>query len=895
MGHSKRVLLCAAALLLSSVAVAQQPPPQAPAAPAVPAAPSAPVAPVAPAAPAPAAPDDGAPKPPVLVPPKLKTFVEAPYPPDAMAQGLQAVVELEMLVQPDGTVGDVKLRAPQGHGFDEAALEAGKKFVFDPATRDGVPIPARIVFPYVFEIKVAPPPPEEEAAPEPARLDGIVLNDDDKQPLAGVEVLLSNDELKIARRAVTDDKGAFVFEELPAGNYHIVLSKREWTTQEADDALSEGEATSVTYRLVPAADPEAFRAVARVPPPPREVTRRTIGKEELTRIPGTRGDALRTVELLPGVARPPLGAGLLIVRGSAPQDTQVFLEGVPVPLLYHFGGLTSFINSRLLESVDFYPGNFSARYGRRRGGIIEANLADPPRDQVHAFADLNFIDGSVLVHGPITDRWGFAAAVRRSWIDLVFEQVLDSDDVSAVAAPVYYDYQALTTYRPTDRDKLRLMVYGSSDNLELLFTEPSDQDAAISGDFGFATQFHRVHATWSRKVSDRVDHDLEIAAGTFDIGIGVGSAFSFDLSGIDTYLRSEWRSRLSDTVQLITGADVLFLPGKVEYSGPPIQQDENNPDANAAGTTISNRDRVSAVDEFTVVQPAVYIETDFNFDPTRVVLGLRADYFSEIEAGSVDPRLSAHYRLTDDTRLKAGVGLFSQPPQFQESSPAFGNPDLRPTHTVHVGTGFDHDLMENFTFGVEGFFKYLYDRVIGSEFGEAPYFKNGGRGRIYGMELSAKVNPTGRFFGYLSYTLSRSEREDRNEGYELFDFDQPHILTVSGTYRLGRGWEAGFTYRLVSGNPDTPVIGAVYNVNTGQYSPIFGRTNSLRTPLYHRLDARVEKLWTFDHWKLALYLDVQNVYNATNAEGLVYDFEYRKSMQISGLPIFPNLGIRGEI
>ncbi|MBW1755697.1 MAG: hypothetical protein JRJ80_05955, partial [Deltaproteobacteria bacterium] len=69
--------------------------------------------------------------------------------------------------------------------------------------------------------------------------------------------------------------------------------------------------------------------------------KRTIDKDELTRIPGTRGDALRAVELLPGVARPPFGIGLLIVRGSAPQDSESFIDGIPVPLIYHFGGLTS--------------------------------------------------------------------------------------------------------------------------------------------------------------------------------------------------------------------------------------------------------------------------------------------------------------------------------------------------------------------------------------------------------------------------------------------------------------------------------------------------------------------------------------------------------------------------
>jgi hypothetical protein len=163
------------------------------------------------------------------------------------------------------------------------------------------------------------------------------------------------------------------------------------------------------------------------------------------------------------------------------------------------------------------------------------------------------------------------------------------------------------------------------------------------------------------------------------------------------------------------------------------------------------------------------------------------------------------------------------------------------------------------------------------------------------MEVSARVSPQGRFFGYLSYTLSRSEREDRNEGYRVFDFDQPHILTLSGVYRLGRGWEGGLTFRLVAGNPSTPIVGAVFNKDTGLYSPVYGPTNSIRSPYFHRLDLRVEKTWTFTAWKLAFYVDVQNLYNATNAEGIAYDFEFRQTAPIRGIPILPSLGLRGEL
>ncbi|HKP56840.1 MAG TPA: TonB family protein [Polyangiales bacterium] len=830
---------------------------------------------------------------PVITPPKLLQFVEAAYPPAALEQALSARVEIELTIGVDGKVSDAKVKTPQGNGFDEAALAAAQQLTFQPAMRDGKPVAARVTFPYVFEWKAPEPPPVEEAPPEqPAHLDGQVLEAQGGAPLAGVEVIVSDDAGHVFRM-LTDAEGKFAVAETPAGVYHVSLNKDQWMRQDSEETLNAGEATSVIYRLQPAPDPEAFHARARVAPPPREVTRRTIGKEELTRIPGTRGDALRTVEILPGVARPPLGAGQLIIRGSAPADTQVYLDGVPVPLLYHFGGLTSFINSRLLESVDFYPGNFSVRYGRRRGGIIEARVSDPPRDQLHGVADLNLIDGSLLLQGPITDDVEFSAAIRRSWLDVVLGAALESTDVNTLAAPVYYDYQVMGMYRPNDKNKLRLMAYGSADSFALLFTRPSDTDASIRGEFDLKSQFHRVQGTWTSKVNDRIDHDLEVAGGVYDVKFGVGDAFDFSLSGSEFYVRSEWRARTTEKVRLIGGFDLNILPGKVNYKGPPIGQTEGNPD-NGNGSPSSRGSQIDQSDEFVVVQPAAYFESDLNLNPLRFVIGARLDYYSAIEAWSFDPRLSVILSLDDKTRLKAGVGMFSQPPAFQESSPVFGNPNLEVQHTVHVGFGIEREFGEGIKFGIEGFYKHLYDRVIGTQFGESPTFINGGLGRVYGLEVSAKVDPRGRFFGYLSYTLSRSEREDRNDGYDLFDYDQPHILTVSGVVRLGRGWEAGALFRLTSGNPTTPVVGAIYNKNSDTYLPVYGELNSIREPLFTRLDVRIEKQWTFSAWKLALYLDVQNVYNAKNSENILYDFEYRTNQQIRGLPILPNLGLRGE-
>ena len=117
--------------------------------------------------------------------------------------------------------------------------------------------------------------------------------------------------------------------------------------------------------------------------PPREVTRRTIGREEMAQSAGTYGDALLSLQNLPGVARPPPFSGALVVRGSAPQDTNVYIDGTNVPLAYHFGGLSSVVPTELLDRIDFYPGNYSAQYGRGMGGVVDVGLRDPSKDHYH--------------------------------------------------------------------------------------------------------------------------------------------------------------------------------------------------------------------------------------------------------------------------------------------------------------------------------------------------------------------------------------------------------------------------------------------------------------------------------------------------------------------------------
>ena len=64
--------------------------------------------------------------------------------------------------------------------------------------------------------------------------------------------------------------------------------------------------------------------------------------------------------------------------------------------------------------------------------------------------------------------------------------------------------------------------------------------------------------------------------------------------------------------------------------------------------------------------------------------------------------------------------------------------------------------------------------------------------------------------------------------------------------------------------------------------------------MFHQLDVRIEKRWIYDAWMLSAYLSLTNAYNRGNVEGFTYSFDFSESDSVTGLPILPILGMRGE-
>ncbi len=845
-------------------------------------------------------PPGDAPTPPTGVEaPVLQNFVEAPYPPEAEKAGLEGDVVLQLDIDASGRVTKASVIDPAGHGFDEAAAQAAQKFVFQPARRGGKPVAARINYRYRFALKAAPPPPPGAAPPPGPKtlLRGVVTMGASTDALEGAKVLVRPAAGGPPIEATTGPGGAWSVPDLPPGKYAVSVEAPGYEPLRVEEEVSAGEATEVTYRLSESGG--SFEVVVRGQRPPREVTKRTLEQRELRRIPGTNGDALRAIQNLPGVARPPGLAGLLIVRGSAPNETQVFVDGALIPLAYHFGGLSSVVPTEMLSKIDFYPGNFSAQYGRVQGGIVDIGIRSPNADgKYHGLAQADLIDARFVLEGPVPflKNWSFIGGARRSYVDLWLKPVLEQAGTSVATAPVYYDYQFFLETRPSPTSTLRIGVFGADDALELLLKDPFLQDPGAGGSLGFSTSFSRLQVLYRNELADGLRVSAQASVGTQNLNFNLGS-LAFDIKSYPVTHRLEIAKRLSKGVTLNVGQDILYTPFDI-YIRAPTPPRPGEPDPGP----FTGRPPLVQTESSAIYQPAAFAELELQpSERLRLVPGFRVDYAREIKSWDASPRFNGRYAVRTQfpkTSVKGGVGVFHQPPQPQDSSRVFGSPSVKSSRALHYALGVEQELTRQVEVSVEGFYKQL-DALISREpsANSASFdYGNLGSGYVVGLETLLRYKPDKRFFGWLAYTLSRSvRRSNPDEPLRPFQYDQTHILTALGSYRLGRGWEFGARLRLITGPLDTPCTGGLFNGASGSYACLSGSPFSRRLSPFHQLDLRLDKRWVYANGaSLSTYLDVLNVYNRQNVEALSYNYNYSQSVNTTGIPIIPSLGVRGE-
>jgi hypothetical protein len=340
----------------------------------------------------------------------------------------------------------------------------------------------------------------------------------------------------------------------------------------------------------------------------------------------------------------------------------------------------------------------------------------------------------------------------------------------------------------------------------------------------------------------------------------------------------------------------------------------------------------------TTLSVAPYVQTDFALanDKLHIVPGLRIEPFVTTasrqtpkvgdtpsigitsQSTEAEPRLSSTYQMLPRLGFKGAFGFYHQSPQGSDLSSVFGNPTLGVERAFHLLGGSTFKLTDQISFEEVLFYSKSNDLVTRSA-SDTPSLARAlvqkGEGRAFGIQVLLRHELSARFFGWVSYTLMRSERRDvcadlatqtdpsgvalphqacQPGAWRLFDFDQTHVATIVGSYDLGAGFEVGARFRYATGFPRTPVIGAFVSARRDLYEPVFGAQNSIRIPAFVQLDARVAKRFQGSWGKAEVYIDVQNVTDRSNPEEIVYDYRYAKKAYISGLPTLPVAGARLE-
>ena len=736
----------------------------------------------------------------------------------------------------------------------------------------------------------------------PVRLSGRVLSAGQRTPIAGAAVLVVpadpsdtvgrvkkrryNDPPPAwALRAVTDSEGRFALRGVPSGKLRVVVLVQGHARLEAVERLGDGEQLELAYYPEPL-EFNPYRTVVRSRRDDSgEVDRRTISAEEINKLPGTQGDALKAIQNFPGVARAPFGAGLLVIRGAAPSDSATFLGYHEIPQLFHFGGLTSVFNADILTQIDFIPGNFDSRFGDAIGGVLNVSPRKGRRDGFHGYIKSDVFDTGILAEGPI-GKGSLILAGRRSYIDAILPVVLPKDaGLNFTLAPRYYDYQLLFDY-PISGGEFSARVFGSDDRSKLLFSSANDTDPSNNTSLQTVTFFHRADLVY-RKQLGPWEFLVTPSYRRDDLSFLITDAFRFHVVS-DTFSgRAELSRQLSRRFGLRLGTEFVATAFDLGVTAP-----------------VASGGQQTSENTSNLLRPALYLTTTLRLGERLTLFpGARLTYYGvPFTRVQVEPRVRLAWDLADNTTLKAGVGLYAQTPQPHEFDAVFGNPRLGLEHALHTSLGVAQALPRDITLEVTGFYKSLWGLARRSE--STQLFAGGvrpeleastGRGYVVGGELLLRKALTRKLFAWLSYTLMRSVRRDAaGEPAYLFNFDQTHIMTAIASYKLPRQWQVGARFRLISGNPYTPNLGGIFDAAQGGYDPIQGPRNSSRLPAFHQLDIRVDKRWIYRRISINAYLDILNIYNHQNTERLTSSYNFQATAPIASLPILPSIGLRLE-
>lgn len=598
-------------------------------------------------------------------------------------------------------------------------------------------------------------------------------------------------------------------------------------------------------------------------------------------------DLIKTIQTLPGIGNGGEGNAGLFVRGSSSGQNLVLFNHSVVYNPSHLLGFFSVFNSNAVDQVKFYKSGIPAEYGGRLSAVIDIKSNQEVSDSLRLEAELSVLAANLNLKIPITKNWSFATSMRKTFMNHsvwpIADRLKNHDENSNRMRYDFYDLNFSSALSLTKRDRLFATFYMGGDDFDFDIRRFQINN-------GMDWQNSAASINWNRIISDRVvlDNTLIYSGYRFNFGmqqegfkVGVQSAiqdFSYH-SALQIYL---------DQHQLKAGID--------------LSQHKFKPNTPSARNGLTDFD-YGIPNTYFADEAALFLSDDYRFSERLSFYGgLRLTYyrhkgpysftggdgvvtaFSRSQTLSdqlfLEPSFTLRYHLNKHTALKLSYSKNVQTihliPVTASNFPSdFWMPSIKgvpPERGNQYSLGIFKEWAED---GYEGYIDlYARDTKNAIEFsgGMMNLFDNLriedhiylGKGKSYGAEFFLKKKK-GQFTGYLSYTLSRSERTfaEINEGQTFpFKYDRTHDLTLVSDYKLSPRWNLSALFTLATGNAYTKPVSRY--LIAGNVVNEYGGYNSSRMPLYHRLDLSAAYQFSTGKYKSTLSLSVYNVYNKKN-------------------------------
>lgn len=742
-------------------------------------------------------------------------------------------------------------------------------------------------------------------AQEKYTITGVIKDASSGETLIGVSIVEKNSR----QGTVTNEYGFYSF-TLDQGNHDLEISYLGYDNYHKKLELSKNitlniklnESAESLDELVISAYTEKISIKK------AEMSVNKMKVKTIKEIPAVLGevDVIKSITTLPGVTTAGEGQSGFNVRGGAADQNLVLLDGATLYNTSHLFGLFSVINADAIKDLKLYKGGTPSKYGGRISSVLDIHQKDGNKYDFHGNGGIGLLSSRLSLEGPIKkDKASFFISGRRSYADIFLPIVQPDSNNKAY----FYDLNAKLNWEINQNNKLYLSGYFGRDVFSL--------SNSFINNYGNATGNLR----WNHIFNSQLFSNLSLVYSKYYYGLEldfVGFKWNSGLQNLD--IKYDLTQYFNDNISINYGINNTihqFNPGKIE---------PNNEDSNIEVNQLAKKYAIESgayIDIAQKLNDKIDLRYGLRFsgfarlgeDEINIYQGSPVLYDNELkiyEAATpigqknisknnvqktyfnLEPRFSIAYALNNTSSIKASYQRMAQYLHLisntQSPSPLDiwtpSGTHIKPQLSDQIAFGYNKNFKGKYTLTAEVFGKTVKNRldyIDGADLVAQEAIETiilSGKSRAYGLELMFKKEK-GKFNGWISYTLSRSEQQTKgrnaneiginNGKWYATGYDKTHDLTIIANYKASKKWNFNSNFTFQTGQPITYPTGG-YQFR-GISIPNYGVRNTFRLPAYHRLDISATykpKRYINKKFKGEWVFSMYNIYNRQNWSSVTF-------------------------